>query len=518
VAAVRGRPTSGRFVVVVGPDGTGKSTVVEHLVQEVLDAPVEHLHSRPHVIGGRSEDRGVVTEPHRETPYPVWLSWAKLLFLYADHLVGWFTRIRPHLRAGGDVVLERGWWDLVVDPRRYRLRPAPALARTLGRLLPRPCVTLVLEGDPATIAARKGELSVAETARQMRAWRAVPRAAARPRYLDAARPLPEVRRDAQAAVTAGGAATQIALPRPEDPRWSVPAAPRRATVAGLTVHHPVTRKGLLTWYAARGVAATGAFRLLVHHRVPPPADLVALLAPHVPAGARLAISRGNHEGRCTVLVLDPVTARPLRFIKLALDADGPRSLAREAEAYARFAPLLPAGLDAPEVLVHERHVLVSRAVVAIPRWRPWELPASVAHLLGEFHAGGASAGSGPSHGDCAPWNLLRVDTGWCLVDWADARDDAPPFEDVFHFLTQSHALLGRPRGEQLLRGLRGRGPVGQLLASYARGAGMTTDDVEERYLDHLRRTTPGQDLSRADGRAGWRARTALEARLIGVRG
>jgi hypothetical protein len=110
-----------------------------------------------------------------------------------------------------------------------------------------------------------------------------------------------------------------------------------------------------------------------------------------------------------------------------------------------------------------------------------------------------------------------VGTGWCLVDSADARADAPAFEDVLHHLIQSHALLGRPRSDDLLRGLRGEGPVGRVFASYAEGAGTTTDGLEERFLDHLRRTTPGLDLSRADGRAGWRARTALEARLIGSR-
>lgn len=506
----------GRFVVVAGPDGTGKSTVVDALGDGVLTGPILRMHHRPHVLGRTPNDAAVVTEPHREASYPRWLSRIKLLYLFADHVLGWFLRMRPWLRRGGDVLLERGWWDLTVDPRRYRLRDDPWLAQLLGRLLPRPDVTIVLGGDPATIAARKGELSVQETARQLAAWGAVPRREARTHHVDTCRPLPEVTGEIAEVVAGGRGAWSIGLPRPGAPRWILPTSPRRVAVASLGLYQPVRARGRIGWEAARTVAAGGGFRLLRPLRADVPPELVEVLAPHLPPGGHLAVARGNHPGRCAALLLD-ATGRPWRFVKVGQDAAGVAALAGEAAAAAWAEPLLPDGLRTPALLHHEPGLLVFEAVTPVSRRRPWQLTADLATLLGRFHRAGAGPdGSGPAHGDCAPWNLLWTAEGWFLVDWADARPDAPPFEDLFHHLVQAHALLGRPRADVLLAGVRGRGSVARLIACYAQGAGTGTTDVEERFVDHLRRSGRDLDPGAADGRAGLRARAVLEARLTGT--
>jgi thymidylate kinase len=517
------RPTAtararGRFVVVAGPDGTGKSTVVDALLDDVLTGPTMRMHHRPHLLGRTPEEGVVVTEPHREDPYPRWLSRIKLLYLLADHVLGWFLRMRPWLRRGGDVLLERGWWDLTVDPRRYRLREDPALVRLLGRLLPRPDVTVVLGGDPATIAARKGELSVEETARQLAAWRAVPGRVARAHHVDTCRPLSEVTGEVAAVVAVGRGTWSIGLPRPGSPRWILPTSPRRVAAASLGLYQPVTARGRIGWEAARAVAAGGGFRLLQPLHAEVPADLLEVLAPHLPPRGHLAVARGNHPGRCAALLLD-ATGRPVRFVKVGRDDAGVAALAQEADASTWAAPLLPAGLGTPALLHREAGLLVFEAVTPVLRRRPWQLTPELATLLGRFHRAGAEPdGTGPAHGDCAPWNLLWTARGWCLVDWADARPDAPPFEDLFHHLLQAHALLGRPRADALLEGVRGRGPVADVIAGYADGAGIGTADVEERFVDHLRRSSRNLDPAAADERAGLRARAALDVALTGGTG
>jgi hypothetical protein len=141
-------------------------------------------------------------------------------------------------------------------------------------------------------------------------------------------------------------------------------------------------------------------------------------------------------------------------------------------------------------------------VDADPRSEPWRLPLAVAESLGALFASGMHECDrglcGPAHGDAAPWNLLASGGSWVLVDWEVSLDDAPPFFDVFHYLVQGHALLGRPAHQDLLAGLDGRGWIGEAIAAYARGAGLPRELARpsfERYLEHT--SSPGtmRDMS-----------------------
>jgi hypothetical protein len=193
---------AGGVLTVAGPDGTGKSTVCDALIAGVLrDRPVLRVHHRFGVLPGRGGNRGDVTEPHRETPYSTPVAALKTLALFVDYWLGWIVRVRPFVRRrSGWVVLERGWWDLAVDPRRYRLREGGGLVRLLGRLLPQADVLLVLEGPAEVLRARKPELPVGELERQVRAWHeAVPASVARV-YIDTTVPVEQVVRGAEAAL------------------------------------------------------------------------------------------------------------------------------------------------------------------------------------------------------------------------------------------------------------------------------------------------------------------------------
>ena len=204
---------SGAVVLIAGPDGVGKSTLADGLAAGgPVGRKVVRIHQRPRLLPRRTVHEGPVREPHARRPYPSWLSALKVLYMYLDVVLGWFVRLRPIARRGDLVLLERGWWDLVVDPRRYRLRGVGGLSRRLGQVMPQPDLVLILEAPPGLIHGRVPELPEAELARQVAAWHAVlPPDVARV-ILDATRPPAAVRDDAMAAISTrleGGATRRL---------------------------------------------------------------------------------------------------------------------------------------------------------------------------------------------------------------------------------------------------------------------------------------------------------------------
>ncbi|MDQ3661236.1 MAG: hypothetical protein M3454_09305 [Actinomycetota bacterium] len=192
--------TRGGVLIIGGPDGAGKSTLAAEIIGEVLsEVPVMHIRF-PRLLPRRNRERararrlGKDATPNLIGPraYPPTYPWGtsmwKALYLFIDFMLGWRMRVGPFVRSGGWVVFERGWWDHAVDPRRYRLRSGRPFI-VLGRLIPRADLILILEADPATIHARKPQLSTEELARQMTVWHRILPRTQRRIFLDAALPV-----------------------------------------------------------------------------------------------------------------------------------------------------------------------------------------------------------------------------------------------------------------------------------------------------------------------------------------
>jgi hypothetical protein len=393
-------------------------------------------------------------------------------------------------------VFERGWWDIAVDPLRYGLNVPPRLVRALGRLLPRPDLALVLESSPHVLAARKNELSEQEILRQSAAWRDVlPRDIQRI-TLDASLPPERLAEDARRSILAALEARAVsrlgtgwsALPNASSFRWLVPRGPRRATMTALRIYQPITIRAQIAWRAARLVAATGAFRL-TRRSDGPPRSIRTAVGPYLPPKSTLSLWRANHPDRFVALITN-ATGSPHAVAKIALDDAGRVKLAKEANALKTFAPMLQAPLAAPRILAQDKSVLVLEPVAWKARLRPWVLEVEVARGLGRFFRLTSKDGvSGPSHGDFAPWNLLRTDHGWALVDWEDASQSRPAMFDLFHFIVQAHALLGRPSQGALIAGaVHGGGWIGRAIQAYADSAGVPAEDAPELLRSYLRLT------------------------------
>jgi len=248
------------------------------------------------------------------------------------------------------------------------------------------------------------------------------------------------------------------------------------------------------WEVARLAAGTGLLGLLPPSE--PPVDLREALAPYLPPGSHVAVARTNHPRRYVVLAVDD-HGKLLVVGKVARDQAGRAKLQREREQMESFGPFLPGPIKAPTVLAYDDGVLVLDAVTWHPQLVPWHLSEDVAHAVGVFFKRTTRAQhpmAGAAHGDFAPWNLmLERDGTWTLLDWEDARADAPPFLDVFHFLVQSNQELLFPRRSAIVNGLLGRGWIGRVIGAYAEGAGIPVETARAFFEQYLRESRSSLD-------------------------
>jgi thymidylate kinase len=163
---------TGLLIAVLGPDGSGKDTIIQGMSQEIRRGfrRVVFYHWRPHFILPR-KSAPAVTDPHADRPRGAIVSSLYLMGFVLDYWFGYALRIRHLLTRSSLVVFDRYFYDVIVDPKRARFGGPAWFALLLARLVPRPDITLVLDADEHVMYARKGELSVKELHRQRLAYR-----------------------------------------------------------------------------------------------------------------------------------------------------------------------------------------------------------------------------------------------------------------------------------------------------------------------------------------------------------
>ena len=183
---------TGILIVFLGPDGVGKSALINSLAQEMCAAFRRHriFHYRPMLVF-RRKGNSAVTDPHGKAPHAAWWSLGQLLAQLADYWLGYLLIIRPLLARSGLVIFDRYFYDLPIDPRRYRYGGPLWLARLLCALMPKPDLVFVMDAPTRVILSRKQEVAPEEVERQREGYLREARKLPRARVIDSSRPFIE---------------------------------------------------------------------------------------------------------------------------------------------------------------------------------------------------------------------------------------------------------------------------------------------------------------------------------------
>jgi hypothetical protein len=344
-------------------------------------------------------------------------------------------------------VSERPLVDYQVDPTRYQLSLAVlGPVRSMSRHVAVPDWLVVLDGDAETMAARKPELGQTEIERQL---------------IEGRRLLEHPRCRALALDTTDGKtprqlAKQVVHEVGVFPRlrWrQAPVKPRRldvrfagTDVSALDIYRPIRPLPRFVNLVARAAVR----RRLTPHVAVPDRAIDSVVAGLRRAGERVtgvAAMASSRPGRWVVgLAVDG----RLRYVAKVGPADDP-GLAAEAANLSRLESAPIEGLAVPRLHEssrgHERTVLIMHAVTELVPITDVDDAITVANRLAE---------AGWTHGDLAPWNLMRDAEGSVhLLDWESAEPTLRPLADILHFLLRlgstTHPEAGRAGLEDLVR-------------------------------------------------------------------
>ena len=167
------RSNTGFAIGFTGPDGVGKTTVIEMLIGRlggVFRTAHSYLHFRPMLFGNLGEvahsaglkrevDRNY-NDPHRGKKVGVMSSLVRLVYYSVDYIVGYWLKVKSQIRITRLVVFDRYYTDVICDSRRSRIFLNYKFLYWFGRVfIPQLDYNILLTAEVDTILARKQELT-----------------------------------------------------------------------------------------------------------------------------------------------------------------------------------------------------------------------------------------------------------------------------------------------------------------------------------------------------------------------
>jgi thymidylate kinase len=155
-------------VAILGPDGSGKSTVIDELTKIKALGNTKLFHLKPLILRQKSAPN---TDPHQNTNYSRSISHLKVLYFALLYNFGWLLNVFPLTLKYSFIIFDRYYEDIIIDPRRFRYGGTVFMINAVRRIIPKPNFYFVLTTDAKVIHDRKKELSMHELERQIEGYK-----------------------------------------------------------------------------------------------------------------------------------------------------------------------------------------------------------------------------------------------------------------------------------------------------------------------------------------------------------
>ncbi|MDQ3193098.1 MAG: hypothetical protein M3Q58_16050 [Bacteroidota bacterium] len=161
------KPT-GLVVAFMGPDGAGKTTIIEGVKLNIREVfrQTKQFHLFPKELKGNVP----TTNPHSLKARGYVGSLAKLIYFAGLYNFGYFLKIFPLKVRSTLVIFDRYYQDILVDPKRYRHGAGKFWLKLMSFFVPKPDIWILLDAPADVIQQRKSEVTFEETYRQTKEY------------------------------------------------------------------------------------------------------------------------------------------------------------------------------------------------------------------------------------------------------------------------------------------------------------------------------------------------------------
>lgn len=152
----------GLCIGIIGVDGSGKSTIINQLVDKLSPKYDESAFKKIllyHLFNPKNNKSKNIT-PYNKQPYGIFLSFIKIIYLYIRFIHMYYFSILPNKIKGQLIIVDRNHYDVMIDPIRYRVGRFNVFLQFIFKFIPKPDFTIFLNVKPDLLFKRKKELKI----------------------------------------------------------------------------------------------------------------------------------------------------------------------------------------------------------------------------------------------------------------------------------------------------------------------------------------------------------------------